>query len=241
MYRYFSRAETWEALVGAKAVPCPAARLSAPNQRLIEKVLQDRLDRKLELFGGGRRPLVARARPEGSSSSSSSAVAVGDPGKAESHAHALMVLWSAGPVANRLSTAHQVESAVSQFSSDVRKKLSGLMGPYFLKCVLDCFVSAADLPLETYAQTFPQDCPGYESAVARLFPSGPPEGNVLLWANLELKRSGRALTLPESSGQLCWWGRRDDGLLQDSEVFYRRGSGLSAVSPRKTSPFGRHM
>ena len=70
----------------------------------------------------------------------------------------------------------------------MREKLSGLMGLYFLKCVLDCFVSAAGLPQKTYARTFSQDCPGYESAVDRLSPSGPPEGNALLWVNLELKR-----------------------------------------------------
>ena len=236
MYRYFSRAETWEALLREGAVPGPTRRLSPPSQQMIEKVLRNRLDQKLELFGGGRRPLVGRARQQGSSSSGSSSAVDGAGAKAKGHAHALMALWSAGPAANALSTASQVESAVAQFYDDVREKLSGLMGPYFLKCVLGCFVSAAGLPQETYARAVL----GYESAVDRLFPSGAPEGNVLLWVNLELKRSGRTLTLPESSGQLCWWGRRDDGLLQDSQVFYRRGSGLSAVSDAQ-SVLGRHM
>ena len=94
--------------------------------------------------------------------------------------------------------------------------MQGVFGDYGVKLMLDMLVLTGAAPQETLSR-WPVECPGYQAALATLFPGLPPAEHLraLYWVHRELRKTW-PFEFPESCAQLCWDHRRTTGALDDA-------------------------
>ena len=103
-----------------------------------------------------------------------------------------------------------------KLQENVNLRMQGVFGDYGIKLMLDMLVLTGGAPQETLSR-WPTDCPGYQIALATLFPGLPPSEHLqaLYWVHRELGKTWR-FQFPESCAQLCWDHRRQTGALDDA-------------------------
>lgn len=180
MYRYFSHAPTWAALVAGGAVKITPSR---PHESPVHEAaaalvltglwgLSTRTSQS-QVFGTGRRALPLRSF-RGSRGKWLSFKVATNAQKGRRDAKALAMFWAHRPrkLLLKLGATPSCQGFVDlkvAYANFQQNVATGL-GPYFLKCVLDMFLPLSRLPEWIVGTEWPVDCPGYKSAMHVLAP-----------------------------------------------------------------------